>query len=104
MMWPAHGEVVRSELRLIAEVGIPAFARADEEYAVASVFDDIAAVVKMNRKLLVFLRGLRQHDMQIVIAPNAAFLQGHPFVLEISQRLALVVRNGFGVERAGKLI
>ena len=76
MVRPAHGEVVRSELRLIAEVGIPAFARADEKHTVAGVFDDIAAVVKMNRELLALLRGLRQYDMQIVIAPHAAFLEG----------------------------
>ncbi len=103
MARPAHSEVVRSEIRLIAQVGIPAFARADEEHAVARVFDDIAAVVKMNRILLAFFRGLREHDLQIIIATDAAFLKVHPFVLEISQRLALVVRDGIGVQRAGKL-
>src|SRR5580704_4884623 len=94
MARPAHREVIRSEIRLIAEVRIPAFARADEKYFVAGIFDDIAAVMKMNRKLLAFLRGLRQHDVEIVIAADAALLGSHTFVLEISERFALVVGYG----------
>ena len=103
MAWPAHGEVIRSEIRLIAEVGIPAFARADEEHTVACVFDDIAAVMKMNRELLAFLRGLREHDMEIVIAAHAALLEVHPFVLEIGQRLALVRLRRFRHGARGKV-
>src|SRR5271155_3157793 len=103
MVWPAHGEVIRSKIRLIAQVGIPAFARADEEHTVACVFDDIAAVMKLNRKLLALLRRLRKYDMEIVLASDAALLEIHPLVLKIGQGLALGVRNGFGVKCAGKL-
>ena len=46
---PAHRNVIRGEFGLIAEVGIPAFAGADEEHIVACVFDDAAAITKMNR-------------------------------------------------------
>src|SRR5208282_874699 len=103
MVRPAHGEIIGSEIGLIAQMGIPAFACTDEEDAIAGVFDDTAAVMKMNRKLLAFLRGLGQHDMQIVIAADAALLEIHAFVLEMLQRLALIVGDGFGVKRAGKL-
>ena len=103
MARPAHGEVIGSKIRLIAEVRIPAFACADEENAVACVFDDIAAVMKMNRELLAFLRGLRQHDVEVVVAADAALWQVHPFILKIRQRLVLVVRDGLGAESAGEL-
>ena len=88
---------------MISEARIPAFARADEDNAIAGVLDDIAAVTKMNRELLRFLRGLRKHDMEIVIASDAALLEVHPFVLEISERVAPLVRNGFCVKSAGEL-
>jgi len=88
---------------LISEARIPAFARADEDNAVAGVLDDIAAVMKMNRELLGLLRGLRKHDLEIVIASDAALLEVHPFVLEISERVAPLVGNGFCVKSAGEL-
>src|SRR5580700_2999861 len=59
--------------------------------------------MKMNRELLGLLGGLRKHDMEIVIASDAALLEVHPFVLEISERVAPFIRNGFCVKSAGEL-
>src|SRR5271156_3084997 len=59
--------------------------------------------MKMNRELLGLLRGLRKHDMEVVIASDAAFLEVHPFILEISERVAPFVRNAFCVKSAREL-
>ena len=44
--------------------------------------DDVAAVMKVKGEFLVLRGCFWKHDLQIIIAAYAAFLEGHAFVLK----------------------
>ena len=65
---PAHGQVVHGEIGGIAEMRVPAFARADEKYVVAGVVDDVAAVTEAQEKIGARQGWFGKHDEEIIVA------------------------------------
>src|SRR6202051_4877389 len=100
--WPAHGQVVCGEIGGVAEVWIPTFAGAHEEDVIAGIGDDVAAIVKANRKFTVAREGVGKYDEQEVVAAYAALLGGHVFILKIFELLAIRAGNGFNIQCAGQ--
>ena len=79
---PADRQVVVGEIGGVAEMRIPAFAGIDEEYAVAGVFDDAAAIAEVQSELGAFFGRGGKHDEEVVGAAAEAILEIHAFVLE----------------------
>ena len=100
---PAHGEVVDGEIGGIAEMGIPAFAGVDEEYAVSGVVDDAAAVVDAQGKIGAGAGEFGKHDVQVIVAAEAALLRGHALILEELERVAIFRGDAVNIEGAGKI-
>src|SRR6266849_5193153 len=100
---PSHRQAIRGKLRIAAQMWVPALSCADEQHAVSRIFNDIAAIMKMQGELLIAGRGLRQHDVQKVVATRAALLQAHPLILKKGQGTTLIVRKFIHNQGAGEL-
>jgi len=100
---PLKRQIVESELGGIAEMGIPAFARADKEDAVAGVFDDVAAIAEAEGEGFSRSGWLREEDTEAVVAVRTQLLFGETFILEKSERRAVVEGDGVDFEGARQL-
>src|SRR5713101_7032744 len=99
---PSHRQAVRGKLRIAAQMWVPALSCADEQHAVSRIFNDIAAIMKMQGELLIAGRGLRQDDVEKVVATRAALLQAHSLILKKGQGTTLIVRKLIHDQGAGE--
>ena len=60
---PAQKDVIGRKFRAIPKVRVPAFSRADKQYAVSGVLYDVAPVMKMKREFLMARRSLRKDNI-----------------------------------------
>ncbi len=100
---PAHGQIVIGEVRAIAEMRIPAFARANVQHAISGVLNHISAIAEAQGKLGA-ARGRRwQHDVEKVVAVRAALAQGNSFVLKIGESFAVLVSHVIDIQQVREL-
>src|SRR5882757_8876958 len=88
---PVHGQIVIGEVRTIAEMRIPTFARANVQHAISGVLNHISAIAEAQGKLGATGGRRRQHDVEKVVAVRAALPQGHSFILKICESCAVLV-------------
>ena len=84
-------------------MGIPAFASTDIEHGVTVVFNDVAAVVKMESKGVASVRSVWQEDTKSVVTAGTQLLPREAFILEEEEIFTGGEREGVRFERAGKL-
>src|SRR5436305_13547747 len=87
---PADGQVVVCKVRGTAEMGVPAFAGANEQNAVSRVLDYIAEIVKLQRKFLILRRSSRHNHSQIIVSACVALLQVNAYILNLRRRIVNV--------------
>src|SRR6267378_7740541 len=100
---PAHGQIVIGEVRAIAEMRIPAFARANVQHTISGVLNDISAIAEAQGKLGATGGRRRQHDVEKVVAVRAALPQGHPFILKIGECFAALIRHLIDIQQVREL-
>lgn len=103
MLGPAQGHVVKREFGGIPVMGKPAFALAHKEDRVSGIFDDVAAVAKIQSKGCARREGIGEEDAEGILAAVTQFLGGKPLVLEKNERSAGIQGYGCDLEGARKL-
>ena len=103
MLGPAEGHVVEGEFGGVAEMGIPTFALADEKDGVAGIYDDVAAVAKIQSEGCARRRRLGEEDAEGIFAAVTQLLPGEALILEKGERRAGIEGDGFDLQGAREL-
>ncbi len=100
---PAQGHIVEGEFGGVAVVGEPAFALAYEEDGVTGVFDDVAAIAKIQGKGFARGKRLGEENTDGILAAVTQLLRGEALVLEKGERRAGLEGDGFDLQGAREL-
>ena len=88
MLWPAEAHVVEGEFGGVTVVGEPAVALADEKDGVAGIYDDVAAVAKIQSEGCARGRRLGEEDTEGIFTAVTQLLPGEALILEKGERRA----------------